>query len=582
MLFVALQHFLVRRSSTLLLYVMLPVAAHAQVFLPQVERAKPDERIRLVMCYFDTCQTFLKHPQIAFRTLDTLKAIGQRQHDNRLQRYSQMLHDTYAKNVANRTHRQNAELFLDVAQRALSDEDAQIAGVCEHFAGQYLYLAEDYGRAFQYLLSANSRFQQIGYDQIPEIQRYLYELAFNYYYLNEDEKVIALLTEATRYPPFTPNLHIQTHNTLAMAYARLNNREADRQAGANYQKAYALAVSYRDSVWMGIVRGNLGDSYAKQGQWQQALDALRVDYRLVLRSARTRGYPISTAVEMANAFHKLGQLDSCRYYLEQAERMYRLQEASDYSSSFQDQLFWKQYYEVSRRYYQTTRNLPLAARCTDSLLVYQARIDKRYRSKAAAVAEQRLLVQQHQAEVEALREGGQTQRLWLGVGAGLALLVAGLLGLLYRTSQRRRRQETRTHTEREQQLEQEKQQATTERDQARPNLNRFLENLAQANLPPAQADPTLANVSLLTPNDWNEFRRRFERVHPFFFTQLHAQFTNLTPAEERLLSLSKLGMDTRQMGRMLGISPASVRTTKYRLRKRLGTDGQSSLLGLLE
>lgn len=562
------------------------VPAHAQPFLQRVERATPPERVRLVLFYFDTCRAVSTQQTVAFRVLNQLDALAQRQRDDQLRRYAQMLRDTYAKNLPNRTHRQNAELFLDMAKQAIADEDEQIAGVCEHFAGQYFYLAEDYGRAFEYLLSANNRFQRIGYEQISEIHRYLYELAFNYYYLREDEKVIALLTEAARYPPFNPNLHIQTYNTLAMAYARLKNREADRQAGANYQRAYKLAVSYRDSVWMGIVRGNLGDSYAQQRQWQPALEAFRTDYRLVLREARTRGYPLSTAVGIAEAFHGLRQLDSCRFYLDQAERMFRLHvEASDYSQRFQADQFWKRYYEVSRQYYQTTGQLPLAAHCTDSLLVYQARIDKRYRSKAAAVAEQRLLVQHHQAEVEALREGGQTQRLWLGVGAGLAMLLAGLLGLLYRASQRRRQQETHTHTERQQQLEQENQQVTAERDQARADLNRFLESLTQPDRPQVDAPrthQTLTDTSLLTPDDWSEFRQRFDRVHPFFFAQLRTQFADLTPAEERLVALSKLKIDTNRMGRMLGISPASVRTTKYRLRKRLGTDGQSSLLGLLE
>lgn len=101
-----------------------------------------------------------------------------------------MLRDTYAKNLPNRTHQQNAELFLSVAKQAEANEDEQIAGVCEHFAGQYYYLAEDYGRAFEYLLSANSRFWKIGYQNVPEIGRYLYELAFNYYYFNEHRKVI--------------------------------------------------------------------------------------------------------------------------------------------------------------------------------------------------------------------------------------------------------------------------------------------------------------------------------------------------------------------------------------------------------
>ncbi len=562
---------------------LMTLPAQAQPFLERVERATPPERVRLVLFYFDTCRVVTTQQTVAFRTLDQLDAVAQRQRDDQLRRYARMLRDTYAKNVPNRSYRQNAELFLSVAQQADLRKDTQIAGVCEHFAGQYYFLAEDYGRAFEYLLSANSRFGQIGYARIPEIQRYLYELAFNYYYLNEDQKVIYLLTEAGQFPPFNPNLHIQTHNTLAMAYARLHNPEADRQAGANYQKAYALAVSYRDSVWMGIVRGNLGDSYARLGQWQQALDAFRTDYRLVMREARTRGYPLATSVGIAEAFYQLGQLDSCRYYLEQAGRMYKLQvAATDYSRSLQNDQFWQHYYEVSRQYYQTTGKLPEVARCTDSLLVYQARIAKRYRSKAALLAEQRLLVQKHQTEVANIEQQYSQQRLWLIAGGIVTLLMAGLLGLLYRTSQRRRQQEAQANSQRQQQLEQEKEHVTAELTRARADLKRFLEKREQTNLLQTQPDPTLAAASLLTPDDWAEFRRRFERAHPLFFAQLRTQFADLTPAEERLLALSKLSMDTRQMGRMLGISPSSVRTTKYRLRKRLGIDGQSALLGLLE
>lgn len=559
---------------------LLPTVAWADAFLQRVERARPPERVRLVMYYFDTCRVVISQQAVATRTLNELDAMGKRQRDPLLRRYARMLRDTYAKNLPNRTHQQNAQLFLDVANRAVNDEDEQLAGVCEHFAGQYFYLAEDYGRAFEYMLSANSRFQQVGYDQVPEIHRYLYVLAFYYYHLHEDEKVIALLTEAARYPPFSPNLHIQTYNTLAMTYVRLHTREADRQARANYQRAYKLAMSYRDSVWMGIVWGNLGDSYARQGQWQLALDAFRTDYRLVMREARTRGYPISTAIAIAEAFHGMGQLDSCRFYLEQSQRMKRLQDIRfDFIKDVQDDLIWRRYYEVARKYYRTRGNLPLVTRCTDSLLVYQARIDKRYRSRVALLAEQRLLIQKHQAEVERLREGGQTQRWWLGlgVGVGVAVLVALLLGGLYRASQRRHAQERQANAERQRQLEQENQLATAERDQARAELALLIERFGQA-----KSTTDLTQINLLTPDDWTEFRQRFEQVHPYFLEQLRIQFADLTPAEERLMALSKLNLDSHRMSRMLGISPESIRKSKYRMRKKWGLDGSSPLSKLLD
>jgi DNA-binding CsgD family transcriptional regulator len=62
---------------------------------------------------------------------------------------------------------------------------------------------------------------------------------------------------------------------------------------------------------------------------------------------------------------------------------------------------------------------------------------------------------------------------------------------------------------------------------------------------------------------------------------LKAHFADLSPAEERLLALSKLQLDTRQMSRVLGIAPDSIRKTKYRLRKKLGLHGSSPLLALL-
>ncbi len=576
-------------------------------FLQTIEQASPARRIVLVLNYFDTCRAVTQHQTTAFRVLDQLDALSRQQHDDQLSRYSRLLRATYAKNDPALSNSQKADLFLRVAQQAEADNDAQIAGVCQHFAGQYYFLDEDYGRAFEFLLAANNRFRQIGYARIPEIHRYLYELAFNYYYFNEDEKVIALLSEATRYPPFNANLHIQTFNTLAMAQARQrpDSPTSARLARQNYQQAYQLAVSYRDSVWMGIVYGNLGGLYASQKQWQAALDVYRVDYQSTMQKGNAHGYPIATAVAMAEAFYGLGQLDSCRHYLSEAVRMHRINtQASDYSQGFQDELFWQHYYEVSRLYYRAMGKLSESVRSADSLLIYQERINKRYQSKAAALAEQRLLVGQHQAELQTREAQNSQQRLVLGLGVGVALLIALLLGLLYRASQHRRQQEATANAEREKRLALENQLLTNERDRAQADLARFMDSLNQkealldtltddlarlANpladqLPPGllrQAQHSLTSARLLTDDDWQAFRQHFDRVYPDFFWQLRQQLTDLNPAEERLMALAKLRLHSRQMSQMLGISTESVRKSKYRLRKKFGLAGESPLLDLL-
>jgi tetratricopeptide (TPR) repeat protein len=201
-----------------LIWLLGSLAASANPFLREVERATPARRVILVLNYFDTCRAVTQNQEYAIRLLNDITRIGEQSHDAQIQRYCGYLRNTWAKH-RNRSHADNAKLFLAVGAQAERDNDPQIAAVCRHFAGQYYFLNEEYGKAFEHLLAANKAFREIGHRNIPEISRYLYELAFNYYYFQEYATVIGLLTEAARYPVFSDNLAIQTYNTLGMAYS---------------------------------------------------------------------------------------------------------------------------------------------------------------------------------------------------------------------------------------------------------------------------------------------------------------------------------------------------------------------------
>ncbi|HMP98754.1 MAG TPA: hypothetical protein PKC24_03165 [Cyclobacteriaceae bacterium] len=93
-----------------------------------------------------------------------------------------------------------------------------------------------------------------------------------------------------------------------------------------------------------------------------------------------------------------------------------------------------------------------------------------------------------------------------------------------------------------------------------------IENLAQ-----------VVNASILTEEDWWEFKVIFERVHKGFFTELRNKFPDLTNAEVRLAALLKLQLSTREIAGMLGISPESVSKTRHRLRKKLNLPAAEDL-----
>lgn len=69
--------------------------------------------------------------------------------------------------------------------------------------------------------------------------------------------------------------------------------------------------------------------------------------------------------------------------------------------------------------------------------------------------------------------------------------------------------------------------------------------------------------------NWLDFKRTFEEVHPNFFNQLVSRFPDLSPSELRHCSLVKLNLGTNETASLLGISADSLKTSRYRLKKKL-------------
>lgn len=86
---------------------------------------------------------------------------------------------------------------------------------------------------------------------------------------------------------------------------------------------------------------------------------------------------------------------------------------------------------------------------------------------------------------------------------------------------------------------------------------------------------------LRVDEDWADFRRHFESVHPTLITRLGEDFDGLTNNDFRLIALIRLNLSTIETSAVLGISPDSVKTARYRLRKKLKLETQDSLFDFL-
>jgi len=69
--------------------------------------------------------------------------------------------------------------------------------------------------------------------------------------------------------------------------------------------------------------------------------------------------------------------------------------------------------------------------------------------------------------------------------------------------------------------------------------------------------------------DWKDFKLHFEKVHRDFFQKLRNQCPGLTENDLRLCAYIRIGMRIKQIAQMLSVSSESVKTNRYRLRKKL-------------
>lgn len=83
--------------------------------------------------------------------------------------------------------------------------------------------------------------------------------------------------------------------------------------------------------------------------------------------------------------------------------------------------------------------------------------------------------------------------------------------------------------------------------------------------------------SLRNDDEWERFKLHFDSVHPNFFVKLKEASGELTENDLRLCAYIRIGMRAKQIAEMLSVSPDSVNSNRYRLRKKLGLQRGESL-----
>ncbi|MBL7723601.1 MAG: tetratricopeptide repeat protein [Chitinophagaceae bacterium] len=374
-------------------------------------------------------------------------------------------------------------------------------------------------------------------------------------------------------PVPSERLRVNAYNTLALCFQRAGNYDS---ALHWFEKTREFAGRNRDTVWMGIAKGNIGAVYFEQRQYDRALPLLWDDYYTTLKYGETNS--------AGNTLHRIAII-----YLSQNKKDSALmlaRKSLQLTAGKQDLGFNVNY--IRNAYYSLSEVFKSAGQA-DSAAYYGTLYDHLKDSLELAVARSRADVVQTKFEFEKSsnrinnllneKQAEKTRRNLLLAG----LLLVIISGWFYFRWQRQR------FKTKQQALVFEKEKAEAEIKNAKQQLNEFTHNiidknemieklqtqLQQQNM---QLNEELLNQSILTENDWLRFKDMFEKANPGFIQQLQKAAPDITTAEIRYATLIYLNLGSKHIASMLGIGADAVRKTRQRLRQRLNIAADENAL----
>ncbi|MDZ4756799.1 MAG: tetratricopeptide repeat protein [Bacteroidota bacterium] len=375
-------------------------------------------------------------------------------------------------------------------------------------------------------------------------------------------------------------LLISTTNSLAMCFRNINQYDS---ALYYFEKAMDIAEKKNDTLWSGILGGNMGITYFLQGKYAEAKPLIENDIKTSMRKNvwKNAAHSIITLAELYRLTHKL---DSSFLLARQARLIYM-------NKGFTDYKLLRKIYNTLSTIYAAKGDGMLAWRYSDSASVARDSVQKKYNNAILSTAKMKLQNEAHQNEVNQLNsEKKLNTYIRNSLLAGILFLVIIAILILNRQKLKHIQKEKLLNAVSEA-AKKELQLSTIQLEEFTANIHqknemieRFEVELSKTNEPvyDSKALSEIRHAIILTDEQWDHFTQLFEKVHGDFLYRLKTKLPDLSPAETRFMALSKLQLSNKEMAAMLGISSDAVRMSRHRLRKKLSLEEEGGLEDLLE
>lgn len=486
--------------------------------------------------------------------------------------------------TADRPEHKNEDSVLQLYRTALNhatrynfkEEEAKLT----YSVGMKYYNMKAYPQAFEHLLKSYERFQQTGFEEFDRMNLYLYNLGKVYFEFSDYDRALRYLNESLKFPFEDSRAEIHTYNTLGLTYGRLQKPDT---ALLYYNRGLDVAKTAKDSVWIGILSGNKAGILLKYGKIDEAKPLIMLDYTLSSRYAEWNSAANCLLLLADIHMDKEDSLATAEANIRKVEELFARTQGNNLK---------RDYFRTKARLCYLKGDYKNAYFLQDSFIVYKDRITAENDQNLLRTTEIKVQTEEYLSQIQLLesdRKQAQVLRNFLLAVAGFILIIAYLII----NSQRLKRNKDRALHMLENQKAQEELKIAENALQGYMNslleknrlIDKFraeaedLKKSASSGISPEneQILEKLYEATILTEEDWINFKRMFEKVHVDFFVRLKEKYPDLTVAETRLIVLTKLNLSITEIANMLGISPDSVRKTGSRLRKKLNLSSQTDI-----
>jgi tetratricopeptide (TPR) repeat protein len=495
----------------------------------------------------------------------------------------------YVMAMDGQQHKKGIALMQQAIAMAEKNRQQLQVAYFKHSLGYYYFTHDKNSvEALQNMLQAHYIFDKTGYRNVYNQSGMLDHLAYVYYHLSNFNESIKYLKLSLKNPIENSRRHIGILNTIGQNYRELVEPDNARKY---FLQSRQQAILARDTAWIGITSGNIGRLYLSEKSYTRAKPFMQEYYRCSL--------VVKDSVLLAEALTGLGDIalnsgnvDLALQQLKQAEA---LLEKTFKSADIPENYARKQYllsvfakaWDAQGNAIRSLDYLKEANKIKDS-------IERRAKLSKNTSIQQMFEAEQVNNRLQLLKEEKQTAVMKQRLSISIGILFAIIMALLYS----RQIRERKIQKQKEILLNLEKEKAESELESSRNQLEEYLRNQRQKaeliekvqsemdlmqqqyQIPIEDEQAVLHKLSfatILTEDDWMQFKMLFEKVHTGFFLKLKTAYPGLTPAETRLCSLVKLGLNSHEMASMMGISTESIKKNRQRLRKKINLSKEQKL-----